>query len=236
VMIILEIKEVVNIPTSGDVKSIKDFVLYVAPLLAAFIGQQYNSWRMKVKTNRFKLVNHDMFRNIKQSESEVKRWNSKPNREVFKDTLNEKFKSWRLNGVKLAEKIDQKICTNSELEAMFMDFVEETMNEYTNQWVVMQVPQIIISRINEQHQPKVTTLLNEIKTKVHNNDQYPFYKTKAVAVFDVLNILLAETKNDFSVLIYQENYNGELRGKYYKGLSLSDFEFNEQLTNEFRNN
>lgn len=209
--------------------NIWDFLLFALPFVFTWAGIQLKTWYMNYRANKYKLVWHSIFLSLDNSIREVKAWVYKENRQVFADALIIKLKVWKEEGEKLAKELDKKTnISNSELEYKLIFWMNDTIEIYTKLWVEAKIPQKVIQNINIEHELKIGELTGEIKAIVHNNDAYPTMKTKCISVFDALKHLLAETKNDFSTLIYRRKYNGNMIGVKYKGVSISDIEFIEQ--------
>lgn len=217
--------------TLGDIVLFKglgmvDVLKYAITPLFAYIGYLFKKWTLERQTNKFKLPSHNVFRNITQSENEIDRWSAQANRKVFIDALGVMYQHWKDNGLSLACKLESgNKMTSSEIEQIFNDYVNETVKGYNSDWEKLGIPELIVRRINEQNEDKIKMFLAEISLKCHNSDQYPFFKNKVISIFDTLNVLLSEVKNNFNELIYRTNYNGELLGVTYRGEYLSDREF-----------
>ena len=202
-----------------------DLILLLIPIITAYVGIRYKSWAMARKANSFMLKYHSMFNSLSNSKREVKRWNIQENRQVFVDALIIQIECWQKKGFELAETIDSKIVGNSQLEIIMNTWANGTIDSYNFEWQKTKIPHKIIKIINAASAEKTDRLFYEISTKVHNDNQYPFYKTKTTAILDILSTLLAETINDFNQLIYREHYNGTMLGVYYNELPVSDIEY-----------
>jgi len=213
-----------------EIKNIWEFLLYASPFVFTWGGMQIKSWYINYRSMRYKLIWHSLFLSLDNSIREINRWTFKENRKVFKDALEIKLKIWHNQGKVLAEDLDKKKkLGNTFLEYLFIEWMNKTVDLYTKEWKDAKIPNEVIARINKEHELKVLTFTAEINRICHNDDAYPTMKSKSISIFDALKHLLAETKNDFTTLIYRTNYNGNMKGVYYNDIAISDIDYELDL-------
>ena len=200
-------------------------------LTMTYVGYKAKDWLIRLRSKRFKLIDHQLFIQLLNTINEVKSWKVPLNRKVLQDALIIKLECWYNQGLELAKKVDNKRFSDLAIEKVIAEWANKTISEYNKRWRESQINEIIISKINFRHQKKVDLFANAFGRIAHN-DIYLTEKLKFIAIFDALNVLLAETKNDFLDMIFMRNFNGELKGQKYKGIPLNDDEFKEFQNNK----
>ena len=209
----------------------QEVVTVIFTLVMTYIGYKAKDWLIRLKSRQFKLTDHQLFIQLLNTLSEINSWRVPQNRLVLKDALAIKLKCWYEKGIELAKNIDNKSFSDFGIEKVIAKWANQTISEYNKKWHEAQIPQIIIDKINQRHQKKVNLFVQAF-TRIAHNDIYINEKLKFIAIFDALNVLLAETKNDFLDLIFMRDFNGELKGIKYKGIPLNDQEFQLYKTNK----
>ncbi len=204
-------------------------------LIMTYVGYKVKDWTIRLKSKRFKLTDHQLFIQLLNTISEVNSWRVPLNRLVLKDALIIKLECWYNKGIEFAEQVENKRFNDMGIERAVAEWANKTIIEYNKQWKSAEINRIIISKINHRHQKKVDLFINAF-TRIAHNNIYINEKLKFIAIFDALNVLLAETKNDFLDMIFMRNFNGELRGQKYKGIPLNDIEFQEYQNNKNKAN
>ncbi len=199
-----------------------EFATTMLPILLGLGVALANRLWLKYKTTRFKLTEHPMFLDLLVSKRNIHNWVCADNRHVFIDALSIKFDCWRVEGKKLAQKLQKGNYSDKQLSNIITEWAFSVIEMYTDRWKEVGIPDEVIDRITAVHEEKVEQLFEEIVKITQDNDMYPFKMQKAIAVFGILRVLLADTKNDFNRLVYREFYNGDFTGVVYKGLPISD--------------
>ncbi len=200
--------------------------------ITAFVGFKLKEYMIMWQTNKFKLTEHQMFIQLEKAKSEVKKWNVPENKLCLKDALLIKLTTWNKEGIVLAKELEKsKKLSNNKIEKKFLDWALKVIADYTKEWKKIQIPNGVIRIIESKHQKKVDLFLNALNNIAHN-DVYITYKLKYIAIFDALNVLLAETKNDFLDLIYIAGFNGNLKGIEYKKTPINDDDYKKYLENK----
>ncbi len=203
----------------------KEFIILILPVFFSILGGFIVRWHNERKSRKFSLTNHTLFNSLINSVREIKSWYIPENRLVFKDALIIKLLIWQVEGKKLAKELQKKKLSSSALDSDITAWANETIGKYEKEWRAAGIPENVIKKINEVHEPKVKELFERIKDTVYNKDMYPLFMNRVVNVFTVLELLLSETKNDFNSIFYREFFNGQFKGVTYKGIPVSDDEF-----------
>lgn len=194
--------------------------------LTAYLGYKIKDWFIAKKTNKFKMQNHQLFNQLKKARTEVNNWNVPENKTVLKVALKIKLNEWYSTGIELAKEIDSKdfkFKNSYKIESKIIDWAENTINEYSKKWHDKGIDTELIRIINNKHQTKVELFLNALNRIAHD-EVYLTWKLKYIAIFESLNVLLAETKNDFLTLI-QKEFNGKTKNIKYKGIPINEKEY-----------
>jgi len=208
---------------------LKEILLIALPILVGLTTATMQRVWLRYKTNKFKLTDHPLFTDLSTSISELYSWQPKESRVVFIDALRIKFRAWKIGGLELATTLQKNAYSNTQLKNTVIIWATDTVNTYTKSWEETGIPPKVIGRISEIHQEKVEQFIQEVKNITYNNDMYPFKMQKCIAIFDLLRLLLSDTKNDFNRLIHRERYNGAFKGCLYKKVPLNDDEYKEYL-------
>ncbi len=201
--------------------------------LTAFVGYKIKNWLIVRKTNEFKMQEHQLFITLKRAKNEVDKWNVPENKLVLKDALKIKLVSWYDMGLELCELIEKnKRVSDNQIEKTINIWAEDVINDYTKTWQEIQIPKEVIRIIENKHQQKVDLFLNTLNNIAHNN-VYITWKLKYIAIFDALNVLLSETKNDFNDLI-NNPFNGKTQGIYYKKIPINDMDYKQFLARKHK--
>lgn len=215
-----------------DIKDIKTLLQILLPIFLTWFGAFINKKWLDYKSKKFKLIDHPLFADLIYNVNEIRKWHPKTNRLVFIDALIIKMEFWNKEGYILAEELQKEKLSNIQLKNKIIKWASKVIDLYVSEWNKIGIPEKVINRINTQHQLKVDQFVNDIKEISFNDDMYPFQMQKSIAIFNVLRLLLTDTKNDFNQLIYRDKYNGEFTGIKYKGIPINDEEYNNFIKNK----
>lgn len=213
--------------TPNDI-SWQELVTIILTFSMTFLGYKFKDLTIRLRSKRFNLTDHTLFIQLLNTISEVNSWRVPLNRDVFKDALIIKLETWYNTGIELANEVNNKRFSDLAIEKTIAQWATKTINEYNKLWKQAQIPTPIVALINHRHQKKVD-LFTSTFARIAHNDIYVTEKHKFIAIFDTLNTLLAETKNDFLELIFMKGLNGDTIGQNYKGVPLNDQEFQQWL-------
>jgi len=208
-------------------EEIKELLIVALSFSFTFLGMWIRKQLINFKSRKFQLVQHTLFSSISNNIRKIKTWNIKPNRQVFIDAFIIKLKLWKEDFLILSEKLQKARLNNSNLEAIIMSCTNETIEKYTYEWKEQNIPQKVVFKINEQHNENVEYFIERIQRKSHNNNMYPAFMLKVIAIFDVLELLLSETINDLNDFVFRKHMNGYYKGVKYKGIPINDEEYEE---------
>jgi len=210
---------------------LKQFLDIVIPILLGVLGIMTQKLWEYIKISQYNLKYHKLISDIGIYIQKINTWTYKENRQVFIDALLIKLKVWQKSSEELAKEINNKYIPRQRLENMLLQWATDTIEQYIKEWERSEIPKDIIKHINNIHQEKVDLFINEIKNVIMDKT-YPNGQYVKREIFNILRLLLSETKDDFNDIIYREIYNGRFKGIYYKNIPISDIEFKKIKDNE----
>ncbi len=178
-----------------------------------------------LKTNRISLLSHRLFADLLDSMHEISLWRVPEHREVLRIMLQIKLRCWYDQAKLFAEKLDKEVWSynKEKLKLVFKEWTILTIEAYNQKWKDEDIPIQLITLINEIHEKKVAKFISFIDEAMLNNF-YITNKLRVSAIFDILDTLLAEAKNEFLDYIFMREFNGRLKSATYKGKPINPIE------------
>ena len=185
------------------------------------IGYAVKNAKINIRSRKIKLYDHRIFSNLRLTIKEVEAWDVPENKVVFKDALLIKLKTWLNTGLDFAKELQTKKLRTLDLEREFMVWFEHSVRKYNAEWKAINIPQNVITFLNDELQAKLDNFTNKIYS-ISKSEQFINNYIRANVIFETLDTLLAETKADFLTIAFLKDLNGRFIKDNYKGVSVSD--------------
>lgn len=215
-----------------EFSSIVKIIMLVASPILGMVAYKINDWYKNFLQQKFKLKDHPIISNLLLSKSEVHSWNVPKYRQFYKKMVLIKFRIWREQLLILSEQLEKLKLDNGSLQSHITLWAVDTIKLYDNNWKNEHIPIEAIEIFDEFHQPKVTEYLNGVAMICNRKGMYVGWKARTIAIFDLLNVLLSDTKNDVTQLIYTDKFDNRLKGVNFKGIPCIKPEFEKSKVNE----
>jgi len=210
-------------------------IALISSVSTALINRRYR--KVKKQEKRNKLINHPVHSRMKSYKRRFLidfQLNNKGKEAVLRDLFVKKFELWTDALYDLAKEIDEYIKIYSENDDKNYETIKEknllcfneTLEkfnayhygpEYTPEEKIL--IEIVIGKFNIWQSHRSRFIEEQIMDICNNSMMYPTCERKQIAIFDIYMAVFAMTLNDAMKTV--ESINGQLEGKYFRGIKIS---------------
>lgn len=135
---------------------------------------------------------------------------------IGRDMLEIKYQSGLTRFKKFAEQIEKEHTelSISELKSLVTTTIYETIADYSNKWITMGVPLLLVDKFNHYHNKNAKCALEHME--VDFQDNYMSIYEMAWHVLGHIQLAYDSCHRDAKIVI--NGINGELKGHSYKGM------------------